>query len=108
MRALPRGIDSTSALLLALRAVFVGLVFNVEELRSRGWTSATFAGSRHSLTFSLDGQDAAARAGQLLAVSSGLTLRGHLVADFQGVLLGADAAGRHRLSIEVLTIETDR
>lgn len=104
--------DATTAL---LRAVFARLdgsdEVRIEEIRSRAWASATFAGARHELCLRLEGEGAAAAAERLshrLACAD-FALRGHLVAD---ILLhreeGGCASGDRpcvRVRVEALTVE---
>ena len=52
--------DATSALLRALRMSANIGTFHLEQARSRDWASATFTGTRHSVTFRLEGEDAEA------------------------------------------------
>lgn len=108
MRASPRGMDSTSALLRALHGLFAGLLFTIEDLHSRTWTSATFAGSRHELRFRLAGDGAQECADRLVGGEGALELRGHLLADL-AVKPQADAGGAGCvLCLSALTVEMER
>jgi hypothetical protein len=99
--------DAASALLRAVRAAIpLGPDFVLEEIRSRSWSSATFAGARHDLVFRLEGEDAEKAAGQFLAGldPAALALRGHLLA---GISLVSEerTPGRVRIGLEALTVE---
>jgi hypothetical protein len=99
--------DATTAILRALRVNFVNFEgFVLEEVRSRGWASATFAGARHQLVFRLEGEGADAAADGFLARLGGapFMLRGHVLADL--VLVSEQREpGRVRIGLEALTVE---
>lgn len=99
--------DSATALLRALRAaVGEACRFVLEEMTSRAWASVTFSGSRHELTFRLEGADAGETAGRFLSAlgTLELPLSGHIVAD---IALVAEERRPDRASIrlEALTVE---
>lgn len=98
--------DGTSALLRALRGKFPGQRLAFEEIVSRSWASVTFAGARHEIVFTLDG-DGADRAADALIANLGdeeFALRGHLVADI--ALVSKQLEPNHaRIAIEALTVE---
>ena len=104
--------DAATALLRAIRPNHLA-GFAVEELKSRGWASATFTGARHELRLRFEGEDAAAAAERLL---DGLSerefdLRGHLLADIR-MVEREDCVGPHgktlvRVALEALTLEAD-
>lgn len=103
--------DATSALLRAVRAGFaVPVAF--EEVRSRAWASATFAGARHQLCLRVEGDGAGAAADSFAhgLEAAEFDLRGHILADVHlvGSEQGEDADGRPlvRLRIEALTVES--
>ncbi len=102
--------DATTALLRALGAAFPGLKMVLEEIRSRSWASATFAGARHELSFRIEGSGALRAADGFLATlgDAKFDLRGHILADIALVsdarVDGEDAV---RISLEALTVEDD-
>lgn len=106
VQASPPLTDSATALLQAIRGHFVHAGFELEEIRSRRWSSVTFRGARHELAFRLDGEGAEAAAGRFL---SGLgarrfSLRGHLVADVS-LVAEERRPGFARIRLDVLTVE---
>jgi len=94
--------DATTALIDAIGANFVNLT--MEEIRSRSWVSATFAGVRHELTFRVEGEDAEAEADRFLdgIEEAEFDLHGHILADISLVSRIADPV---RISLEALTFE---
>lgn len=48
--------DATTSLLAAISMYFV--TFELREIRSRSWASATFSGVRHELTLRVSGAEA--------------------------------------------------
>jgi hypothetical protein len=99
--------DASAALVRALRARFVGLAdFFLEEMRSRSWASATFAGARHELAFRLEGAGAEAAAADFLATleAAEFDLRGHVLADI-ALVSEERSAGRATIRLEALTVE---
>ena len=100
--------DATTALLRAIGLNFMNFAVTLEEVRSRSWASATFAGARHELSFRIEGQGAAAAADAFLAhlEAAEFDLRGHILADIALVSDerrdGEDAV---RISLEALTVE---
>jgi len=99
--------DSATALLRALQgAVGEACRFVLEETTSRAWASVTFSGSRHELSFRLEGAGAGETAGRFLSslASLDLPLPGHIVAD---IALVAEERRPDRASIrlEALTVE---
>ncbi len=102
--------DATSALLGGLAAAFPDHRLTVEDVRSRSWASATFAGARHEVCMRVDGEGAAEATDRFLANLSDaeFDLRGHIVADIALVSDerrdGEDAV---TLTIEALTVEED-
>jgi hypothetical protein len=100
--------DATAAFLRAIRVNFVNLVLTVEEIRSRSWASATFAGARHELSFRLEGEGAGAAADAFLATltAAEFDLRGHILADIALVSEArSDDGNVVRISLEALTVE---
>lgn len=106
--------DATTALLRAIRMNFMnftGLTF--DEIRSRSWASATFAGARHELVLRLEGEGAEVAADVFVAglEAAEFKPRGHIVADI--ILVSrerawtAEGQPRVRLAIEALTVEDD-
>jgi hypothetical protein len=79
----------------------------VEEIRSRSWASATFAGARHELTFRIEGEGAGAAADAFLATltAAEFDLRGHILADIALVSEERTDEGLVRISLEGLTVE---
>ena len=105
--------DATTALLRAVRAQFqAGQTLRFEEIRSRSWASATFAGARHELTFTVEGAEAAEAAMAFVETleSAEFNLRGHILADIalvsQHSECAADGAALVRMAIEALTVES--
>ncbi len=105
-----RARDVSGALLGGFRSIFSGLRLQVQELRSRDWSSATFAGARHELTIRIEGNGACQAADQFVTGLGAwdFSLRGHLVAD---IGLVAEERRDHEdavtLTVEVLTVESD-
>ena len=100
--------DATTAFLRCISAGFVGFVMVVEEIRSRSWASATFAGARHELTFRISGDGAAAAADDFLAhlTATEFEMRGHIMADISLVAdERTDGDAEIRISLEALTVE---
>jgi hypothetical protein len=105
--------DSSTAFLQAVRANVSDIVnivnfagFVLEEIRTRRWTSVTFQGARHELTFRIEGEGAEAAAGRFL---SGLdardfSLRGHLLADVT-LVAQERRPGFARIRLDALTVE---
>lgn len=98
--------DATSALLRALGLDFVGLELIVEEVKSRSWASATFAGAHHEFGLRLLGDGALAAADRFAANLDvrHLKLRGHILADI-ALLASEPAEGGIRLRLKALTVE---
>lgn len=71
----------------------------------RGWASATFAGARHELVFSVPvADDAESVVRRLDALDEdGFDLPGHILADISGAIYGTKED--RRLRIEALTVE---
>lgn len=110
----PPPADSTTALLRAIGATFGTFGFDrlaFEEVVSRSWASATFAGARHKLCLRLDGEGAGAAADAFVAglAAAEFELRGHILADIALVsderLVGTSGEPLVRLRIEALTVE---
>jgi hypothetical protein len=85
-----------------------GLDVRVEAVTSRSWTSITFAGERHAMRLSLDGDRAAAA---LAAWLEGLgdreiELPGHLVVDISIVSDERAEDGRIALGLDAITVES--
>jgi hypothetical protein len=100
--------DATTALLRAVCATFGTFELVVEEIRSRSWASATFAGGRHELSFKIEGKGAGAAANSFLAnlTAAEFDLRGHILADIALVSEERDDDGDLvRISLEALTVE---
>lgn len=98
--------DATTALIRAIRMNFVNFTLAVEEVRSRSWASATFAGARHELGFRVTGSGALAASESF---ASGLdarefALRGHILAEIVLIALEPLDDGA-RIRIEALTVE---
>jgi hypothetical protein len=105
----PPLIDSTSALLVAIRNQFLHFAgFAIEEISSRCWASSTFRGARHDLAFRLEGDGAEAAAGRFLSGldARSLSLRGHLVARLS-LVAEERRPGCARIRLRALTVETD-
>lgn len=99
--------DSTTAFLRAVRMNFMNFDhFVIEEIRTRSWASATFAGARHELTFRVEGDGAEEVADGFLATleAAEFTLRGHIMADIAEVSREGLPDGI-RISLEALTVE---
>lgn len=101
--------DATSAL---LRTVNFGnfQAVSVEKIRSRNWTSATFAGTRHEFTLRLEGDGADAAADAFLddIEDREFNLNGHILADIALVSRSnarSDAGPVVRIELEALTLE---
>lgn len=102
--------DATSALLRGIQGRFEDVQITIENVRSRSWASATFAGARHELTFRIEGELAHAAADLFLAEmeSAEFNLRGHILADIALVSDARPDDGRSvSISIEALTVEDD-
>lgn len=105
MKSLP---DATSAFLGSICRTFVSFRLVIEEIRSRSWASATFAGARHELTFRIAGEGAAKSADDFIRhlEATEFDLRGHIMAD---ILLVSeerrDGEDWVRISLEALTVE---
>jgi hypothetical protein len=101
-----------AALARALRVNFVKFSgrFEIEELTSRPWASATFSGARHRLILRLEGPGAGAAADGFLdgLAERDFELNGHVLAD---IALARDSRedgdDRVRLTLEALTVESD-
>jgi hypothetical protein len=104
MKPLPD--DSTTALLRAISVKFMNFAPVFEEIRSRSWASATFAGARHELGLRLAGEGAAAAADAFAEnlESADFELRGHLLADI-ALVANEPTEDGVRLRIEALTVE---
>jgi hypothetical protein len=99
--------DATTAFLRGITANFLNFQLTVEEIRSRSWASATFAGARHELTFRIEGEGAGAAADSFLATltAAEFDLRGHILADIALVSEERTDEGLVRISLEGLTVE---
>jgi len=100
--------DATTALLRAVRMRFAGLQIVIEEIRSRSWASATFAGARHELTFRIEGEGAGAASRMFLETltEAEFELRNHILADIALVAdERLDCGNGVRISLEALTVE---
>ena len=98
--------DGTTAFLRALRVNFVNFRFVVEDIRSRGWASATFVGARHEIGFRVEGPGAG-EAAELFAATlqaREFALRGHILADV-ALIAKEDFEDGARLRLEALTVE---
>ena len=101
------GSDATSALIRAVRLHFSAAPgFSLEEVRSRGWASATFTGARHELAFRLEGEAAEAEAERFLSglEAAEFDLRGHVLADV-ALVAETRSPGLAAIRIEALTVE---
>jgi hypothetical protein len=99
--------DATGALLQAVRLAFANLTgFVLEEVRSRGWASVTFAGARHELCFRLEGEGADAAADGFVKGldPARFALPGHILADLS-LVSDERRPGCARIRIEALTVE---
>jgi hypothetical protein len=99
--------DATTAFLRAIGGNFDKVALTVEEIRSRSWASATFAGARHELTFRIEGAGAGAAADSFLSTltAAEFDLRGHILADIALVSEERTDEGQVRISLEGLTVE---
>ena len=100
-------IDAANALVRAIRGAFPPHVeFSVEEIASRSWASATFAGARHELVFTLAGEGADACASAFLANLdvADFPVHRHLLADV-ALVYEERREGLVRIKLEALTIE---
>ena len=100
--------DATTAFLRGVSANFLNFRLTVEDIRSRSWASATFAGARHELSFRIDGEGADAAADAFLATltAAEFDLRGHVMADIALVSEErGDGGDWVRISLEGLTVE---
>ena len=100
--------DATTALIRAMRVSFVNFELVVEEVRSRSWASATFAGARHELTFRVKGPGAGEASEEFVRhlEAAEFPLRGHVMADIALVSEERpDGADWARISLEALTVE---
>ena len=97
--------DATSALLHAVNFPNFRHV-SVEKIRSRNWTSATFAGTRHEFALRLDGDGADAAADTFLdgLEDREFNLNGHILADI-ALVSRSDTGGVVRIELEALTLE---
>ena len=100
------GNDAATALMRAICLRFGRFDPVVEEIRSRNWTSATFAGARHELRLRLRGEGAEAAAGRLSETldARAFNLRGHILADIS-LIAKEPAEDGTRLRLEALTVE---
>lgn len=98
--------DAATALLRALGLAKPAMPATVEEIRSRHWASATFAGTRHHLVFSLNGEDAEAAADALLEgiEEREFDLRNHFLADIR-IVSRTSTGSAIRITLEALTLE---
>jgi hypothetical protein len=100
--------DATTALIDVISVNFVN--FQVEEIRSRSWVSATFSGVRHELTFTTGGEGAGAAADLFLdgLAEREFDLQGHVLADI-ALVSRSSAPGPDgplvRIGLEALTLE---
>ncbi len=100
--------DATTAFLRAVGVNFVNLRFEVEEIRSRSWASATFAGARHELTFRVSGAGAAEASDDFIRNLDAreFKLRGHIMADISLIdEERPDGEDSVRIRLEALTVE---
>jgi hypothetical protein len=100
--------DATTAFLRAVGGNFDKFALTVEEIRSRSWASATFAGARHELSFRIEGEGVNAAADAFLATltAAEFDLRGHILADIALVSEArSDDGNLVRISLEALTVE---
>jgi hypothetical protein len=98
---------ATTALLRAVRGKLAGFDgFALEEIRSRGWASATFTGARHHLAIRLDGEGAGAAAERFLGrlEATDFELRGHILADIS-LISEERRPGCAKIRLEALTVE---
>jgi hypothetical protein len=80
---------------------------SVSEDRLAPWHSATFVGTQHRLTLTIEGNDARGRADRLAAAlpEASFTLGGHIVVDAVVDAVSHDARDQSRLHLCLLTIE---
>ena len=101
--------DATTALIDAISVTFVTFrTFHMESIRSRSWVSATFAGTRHELTFRVEGEGAQDQADLFLngIEEAEFDLAGHILADISLISRTVEPAGPLvRISLEALTLE---
>jgi hypothetical protein len=100
--------DATTEFLRCISGNFGKFGMVVEEIKSRSWASATFAGARHELSFRIAGEGAAAAADDFLAHLSAteFEMRGHIMADISLVSdERTDGDEEIRISLEALTVE---
>jgi hypothetical protein len=100
--------DATTAFLRAIGGNFDKFVLTVEEIRSRSWASATFAGARHEVSFRIEGEGAGVAADAFLATltAAEFDLRGHILADIALVSEArSDEGNLVQISLEALTME---
>jgi hypothetical protein len=99
--------NAASAFSRAIRGSFASFPrFEVEEMRSRGWASATFTGARHELRFRVEGAGADEAAARFLGglEAAEFDLRGHIVADL-ALVSEERRPGFARIAVEALTVE---
>lgn len=96
--------DSATSLLRCLSSFFTHP--ELENIRSRSWASATFAGVRHEISIRLTGDTAEdeAAAFQTNLGERDFALRGHILADIALISRQSDGDGI-RLQLEALTLE---
>ena len=102
--------DASTALFRGLRANFPGLQTSLKEIRSRSWTSATFAGACHALVIRIEGEGAHEAANRFLACldAAEFNLIGHVLAEIAFVAEERrDGEQAATLSLEALTVEWD-
>lgn len=92
--------DATSSLICALSVNFVN--FELREIRSRSWASATFTGVRHELALCVSEAEADAFLDGL--EDREFDLRGHILADIALIEKSIEADGA-LLRLEAITIE---
>lgn len=99
--------DATSALIRAITVNFVNFTPVFEAVRSRDWASGTFVGTRHKLTFRIEGEGCreAAKAFAGSVDGAEFQLRGHILADIALISRECAEGPLARLSIEALTVE---
>jgi hypothetical protein len=99
--------SAATEFLKAIQVSFVSFPrFEVEEIRSRGWASATFTGARHELRFRVEGDGADEAAERFLCdlEAAEFDLRGHIVADL-ALVSEERRPGFARIALEALTVE---
>jgi hypothetical protein len=102
-------LDSATALLRAI-AARLDAEFELEEICSRSWASATFTGARHELALRIGGDGAGAALSAFLAglAAAEFELRGHILADIALVSEERrDGEDELLLKLEALTVEDD-